>query len=981
MALKPWYQVVTPREDLREGHPLDASEFAVHLDQVRTSSAPEVYRNPAQFFQRTYLTKNLSDLAVEVMRRLSGETMGANAVFNLATQFGGGKTHALALLYHLAKHGSAANSWQGVPKLLEESGVNSVPCADVAVFVGTEFDSVIGRGGDDGTPLRKTPWAEIAYQIGGDQALKAVANHTEAPGGDVLRNVFPESRPCLILLDELMNYVSRSRRTGMGDQLYNFLLNLSEFSRSHQNIVLVVSIPGSELEMTPTDHEDYQRFQHMLTRLGKHFDMSAESEASEIVRRRLFEWDETKVSQAGRVLLTRDAIQTCQDYANWVVENRSQLPQWFPIDNAKEAFVDSYPFHPLLLSVFERKWQSLPQFQRTRGILRLLALWVSKAYQDGFKRAHRDPLIGVGTAPLEDQMFRSALFEQLGEGRLEIAVTSDICGRNDSHAMKLDNEAVDTIKKARLHRKAAAAVLFESNGGQTQDEASLVEIRMAVAEPELDIGNVETVLETLSTACYYLNVNQNRYKFSLQPNLNKLLADRRASIQPSKITARIREEVQREFSQGTGFERVYFPSRSNEIPDRATLTLVVLEPDRSMQDATGIRQFVDSLTKEHGESSRTFKSALIWALPDSSTSLTEEATRVLAWEDIDGEKTVLRFNDEQMTELATNIGKARRDLRESIWRNYKHVMLLGKDNMIRAIDLGLIHSSGAPNLVTLILNRLRQDGDVEQNISPNFLLRNWPPALPEWSTRSVRDAFFASPQFPRLLNGDAIKETIAKGATEGLLAYVGKGTGGYEPFNFESPLAEANVEISADMFIITSEEAQKHIEPPVLSSLETIPQSAYLNPGESLSFIVRGLDQHGNEIGVPIDGVQFTATGGIVDHTGNFVAGDTEGSYEVSVTFDGISATATVTVTQAGVSPPPPPQTTSRQKISWTGELPAQKWMNYYMKVLSQYATEKDLKITLSFEVSPVGGASPQNVEDTKAALRELGLNDDITLG
>ena len=183
------------------------------------------------------------------------------------------------------------------------------------------------------------------------------------------------------------------------------------------------------------------------------------------------------------------------------------------------------------------------------------------------------------------------------------------------------------------------------------------------------------------------------------------------------------------------------------------------------------------------------------------------------------------------------------------------------------------------------------------------------------------------------------------------------------------------------MFIITAEEARKHIEPPVLSSLETIPQMAYLHPGESQSFMVRGLDQHGNEIGLSIDGMRFTATGGIIDHTGNFVAGDTEGSYEVSVTFDGISATATVTVTQVGVPPPPPPQPPSRQKISWTGEVPAQKWMNYYMKVLSQYATEKDLKITLSFEVSPEGGASTQNVEETKAALRELGLNDDITVG
>src|SRR5881296_1738086 len=132
MSLKPWYKVVTPREDLREGKPLDASEFAVHLDQVREGRAPADYQKPERFFERTYLTKNLTALAAEVIRRLSGERTETNAVFNLATQFGGGKTHALTLLYHLAKHGPAANKWAGVPQVLARAGVGSVPKAEAA---------------------------------------------------------------------------------------------------------------------------------------------------------------------------------------------------------------------------------------------------------------------------------------------------------------------------------------------------------------------------------------------------------------------------------------------------------------------------------------------------------------------------------------------------------------------------------------------------------------------------------------------------------------------------------------------------------------------------------------------------------------------------------------------------------------------------------------------------------------------------------
>src|SRR5215208_1322801 len=193
------------------------------------------------------------------------------------------------------------------------------------------------------------------------------------------------------------------------------------------------------------------------------------------------------------------------EYADWVQAHRTQVPTWFPVDHAKDAFAATYPFHPTLLSVFERKWQALPRFQQTRGILRLLALWVANAYQAGFKGAHKDPLIGMGTAPLDDPLFRSAIFEQLGGAKLEGAVTTDICGKKDSHALRLDKEAVDTIKKARLHRKVATTIFFESNGGQGKTgEATLPEIRLAVAEPDIDIGNIETVLDALTEASYYL---------------------------------------------------------------------------------------------------------------------------------------------------------------------------------------------------------------------------------------------------------------------------------------------------------------------------------------------------------------------------------------------------------------------------------------------------------------------------------------------
>ena len=248
MALTPWHKSATPRVDLRKGKPLDDAEFAVNLDRVRDGKAPDDYKDPKQFFERTYLTKNLTALAAEVQRRFSGIKTETSAVFNMATQFGGGKTHALTLLYHLARNGPAANGWPGVDKILAKAGLNSVPGAAIAVFVGTEFDSITGKGGGaSGEPLRKTPWGEIAFQLSGTQGFDLVEEHDRqriAPGGDVIRSFLPKDRPCLILMDELMNYVSRNRDSGLSDQLYNFIQNLTNVASGEDKAIVL--LPESE---------------------------------------------------------------------------------------------------------------------------------------------------------------------------------------------------------------------------------------------------------------------------------------------------------------------------------------------------------------------------------------------------------------------------------------------------------------------------------------------------------------------------------------------------------------------------------------------------------------------------------------------------------------------------------------------------------------------------------------------------------------
>jgi len=622
----------------------------------------------------------------------------------------------------------------------------------------------------------------------------------------------------------------------------------------------------------------------------------------------------------------KEIRRTAKAYADWVKSHRQQLPEWFPVDQAEKLFEVTYPFHPTVISVFERKWQSLPKFQRTRGVLRLLALWVSHAYQQAFREGNREPLITLGSAPLSDSRFRAAVFEQLGEQRLEAAILSDIAG-DEAHAVRMDAEAPATIKRARLHQKIATAVFFESSGGQVRNEASLPEIRLAVGEPGLDIGNVETVLENLVRRCYYLDAKGTAYWISHRPTLNKILADRRAALSGPEADEAIREKVRqviREvFKGGPALDRRFFPEASGDIPDTPSLTLVVLAPEHGWENASreATQRLVASMIQECGGRGRTFKSGLIFAVAEGGAALADEAKTLLALESLEdpAEQERLKLELSQIQELREKKRRTERSLKELVWRVYRRVLFLAEDGGVREVDLGLLHSSAAESLVGFIVARLKQEGLLEESISPDFLVRNWPPALTEWTTKAVRDVFFASPRFPRLLNPEILRSTIAEGVKAGKFGYMSKA---YE--NSHSMLiigdpnfGPANVEISDQVVLLPREKALEVKGAPPARSGE--PECG------------SGLAE------APV--VEVEPGGTTVEPT--------------SVT----------------------PSVSPRRRLSWEGELPPQKWTNFYMKVLTRFATDPSLRLRVYFEVTPEMGITPNQIEEIEAALRELGLD------
>ncbi len=217
--MEAWYKVATPRKEVRQGRSFNPDEFAIHLEQVIAGTAPEDYREPEKFFSRTCFTRALREHAGMVLRRLSGETVNTAPVMTLITQFGGGKTHTLAALYHLATNGEKAAEYSGVAELLAEAGIKTVPAARVAAFVGNAWDPQDGR---------ETPWIDLAWQLAGNEGVKELggAAKTTPPGTEALARVFKAAGgPVLFLFDEVLNFLNRHRK--MADQFHAFIQNLT----------------------------------------------------------------------------------------------------------------------------------------------------------------------------------------------------------------------------------------------------------------------------------------------------------------------------------------------------------------------------------------------------------------------------------------------------------------------------------------------------------------------------------------------------------------------------------------------------------------------------------------------------------------------------------------------------------------------------------------------------------------------------------
>ena len=810
--MDPWYKVVTLRREVREGRSFSPDEFAIALEQVVAGTAPLDYSDPAQFFSRTCFTRALTEHSGMVLRRLSGRTENTAPVLTLITQFGGGKTHTLTSLYHLANAGQEARSLPGVSELLRDAGIADAPAARVGVFVGNAWDPSVDR---------ETPWIDLARQLSGEAGVAALGSAalTTPPGTEALARVFAAANaPVLLLFDEVLNFVNRHR--AMAESFHAFLQNLTVAVTGATHAAAVISLPRSQVEMTEWDQEWQDRITKVVRRVARDLIANDESEISEVVRRRLFE------DIGGERMRQRVA----KAYADWCFDRSARLPsEWTAVDTAttgakardflRGRFKACYPFHPATLSVFQRKWRALTQFQQTRGALAMLAQWISWASREQFRQARNEPLITLGSAPLHVPEFRAVVLGQLGEQRLDAAIDADLAGET-AHAKALDADTKGALRD--IHRRVGTAILFESSGGQVDKVAHLPELRFALGEPDVETTTIDSAATALEKSGFFMRrVGADGYRIHHQATLRKVVSDRRASLdEETEIKPAVRKVVQEEFARGAPVPVVYFPEDGEAVQDSPRLTLIVLDPEEEWRGSDQQARRIGQWTRERGKSPRLYPGALVWCARKPGRDLRESVELWLAWRRVAQEVSqgVLGadFDQADRAEVQARVRDAEEVAKDEVWAGYRFMALGDTQSAegLKIIDLGAGHSSGSETLCGRVIAALKSGALLNESVGAGYIDRHWPPAFKEtggWPLTSLRQSFLNG-ALTRLMDPDVVlRRRIAEFVAQGDfgLASGDKGDGQYERVWYAEPMGADEVAFESGVFLLTKAKAEQ----------------------------------------------------------------------------------------------------------------------------------------------------------------------------
>lgn len=675
-SLRPWREVAVPHKDVSGGK-LKQSEFAADLAQVVSGRAGVEYHDAEQFFARSYLTEGLSQLLVEAAERITGK--GGEPVIELKTAFGGGKTHTMIALFHFFGGKAKAADLEGAAAVLAKAGLSELPKARPVVLVGTALDATKPRKVKGLKGEVRTLWGEIAVQLGGAEAYEAVRRADEAgvsPGSDTLVEIIDRYGPAVILVDELVAYARNiygkdDLPSGTFDSVMSFVQSLTEAVKRSQRSVLVASLPSSDIEMGgPGGAAALERIQHTFGRLKAIWKPVGTHEAFEVVRRRLFQSVDARA---------RD--ETCRAYAEMY---REAGVGDFPAECREGTYLDrlkaAYPIHP---EVFERlygDWATLDLFQRTRGVLRLMAASIHRLWVDG----DRSPMILPGSLPLYSHKPREELTRYLSEGWTPV-VETDVDGE-DAEPRRLDQEN-HRFGAVEAGRRVARTLFLGSAPSVPQQTVRGIEdirIRLGSTHPGDSVAVFNDALSRLSNRLTHLysDERKQRYWLDTKPNLTRTVSDRAQTRKPEEIAAEIDERLRavRADREKHGFRRIHAGVPAEDIPDEEEARLVVLPLDNGHRagrtDSAAIRAAGALLDKRQG-GPRSCRNMLVFLAPDAAeVQAVEDAARLyLAWKSVHEEADLLNLDTHQRKMADDRSAAAEKTLSDRLQEAYSWLLV------------------------------------------------------------------------------------------------------------------------------------------------------------------------------------------------------------------------------------------------------------------------------------------------------------------
>jgi len=785
-GLRPWREVIVPHDDVAAGR-YDLAEFAADLHQVatRAEGTAAEYADPVEFYRRTYLTEGLSQLLVEAAKRLSGT--GGVPVVDLQTTFGGGKTHTLIALWHLCS-GLALEAFpQELQDLLRGAGIGELPVVSRAALVGTKIAPGQPARKQDGTVV-STLWGELAWQLMGKDgyALVEGADQSGTSPGAALADLFAACSPCLVLVDEWVAYArqlygSEGRLPGGSFEAHiSFAQALTEAARATPGALLVVSLPASvnpdaqgepgsgssSIELGgPGGAEALRRLRAVMGRIESSWRPASVEEGFEIVRRRLFQ-----PLDPGR-LADRDA--TARAFGDYYRTQAAEFPNECRAPDYERRLRAAYPVHPELFDRLYRDWSSLERFQRTRGVLRLMAQVIGSLWRSG----DLSPLVLPGSVPLDDAAVATELARNLDDSWKSV-IDTDVDGPG-STPDQLD-ALFQNLGRYRAAHKAARTVFLGSAPSVHSPHRGVVasRVRLGCAAPGEAVATYADALARLSDKSAYLYLDGERYWYGLTQSVSRVARERAERLlagDPAELDQMIGKAVQGQRDRG-GLAGVHVaPQSSADVDDDDRARLVVLSPGQAYvpkSDDSPALSAARDILEHRGTSQRHYRNMVVFLAVDQRRleDLRQGAAEALAWRWVADEAAGLDLGGQQEAQAKKKAEEAGQTLVRRLGEAYTWALVPVQLEPTGPVSFDPVRVEGSGDLAARTGRRLGEKGHLNSVYAPSVLRKVVleGPLSTLWerghiSVAELWDALARYPYLPRLKDRDVLSRSVETG--------------------------------------------------------------------------------------------------------------------------------------------------------------------------------------------------------------------------